>query len=164
MGKNFSIEQSKDKISEIKRTIETKKGQLDDLKKQKEALLEARTSIESEDSNLDSSVRETIIGSINVTYEQFEQKVHDVSKDANKNLQEIEKIREDVDADIESATEEQGKLNRTQALLNKFGLGGALEKSVSNIDAHIQDAKAVQGDAVDATKGLEDVYRKLDTL
>ena len=47
MAENFSIEQSRTKIIEVKKTIEDKKQKLDELKQQKKNLMEAGLSLES---------------------------------------------------------------------------------------------------------------------
>ena len=81
MAENFSIEQSRTKIIEVKKTIEDKKQKLDELKQQKKNLMEAGLSLES--SNLDSAVQATLMESINDSLRDVESKAYDVSKGAN---------------------------------------------------------------------------------
>ena len=52
MAENFSIEHSRTKITEVKKTIEDKKQKLDELKQQKKSLMDAGLALDS--SNLDS--------------------------------------------------------------------------------------------------------------
>lgn len=59
MAENFSIEHSRTKITEVKKTIEDKKQKLDELKQQKKSLMDAGLALDS--SNLDSAVQATLI-------------------------------------------------------------------------------------------------------
>ena len=63
MAENFSIEHSRTKITEVKKTIEDKKQKLDELKQQKKSLMDAGLALDS--SNLDSAVQATLMESIN---------------------------------------------------------------------------------------------------
>ena len=92
MAENFSIEHSRTKITEVKKTIEDKKQKLDELKQQKKSLMDAGLALDS--SNLDSAVQATLMESINDSLRDVENKAYDVSKDANQNLQSLEQIRE----------------------------------------------------------------------
>ena len=90
MAENFSIEHSRTKITEVKKTIEDKKQKLDELKQQKKSLMDAGLALDS--SNLDSAVQATLMESINDSLRDVENKAYDVSKDANQNLQSLEQI------------------------------------------------------------------------
>lgn len=59
MAENFSIEHSRTKITEVKKTIEDKKQKLDELKQQKKSLMDAGLALDS--SNLDSAVQATLM-------------------------------------------------------------------------------------------------------
>ena len=83
MAENFSIEHSRTKITEVKKTIEDKKQKLDELKQQKKSLMDAGLALDS--SNLDSAVQATLMESINDSLRDVENKAYDVSKDANQN-------------------------------------------------------------------------------
>lgn len=98
MAENFSIEHSRTKITEVKKTIEDKKQKLDELKQQKKSLMDAGLALDS--SNLDSAVQATLMESINDSLRDVENKAYDVSKDANQNLQSLEQIRQNVDDEI----------------------------------------------------------------
>ena len=79
MAENFSIEHSRTKITEVKKTIEDKKQKLDELKQQKKSLMDAGLALDS--SNLDSAVQATLMESINDSLRDVENKAYDVSKD-----------------------------------------------------------------------------------
>ena len=81
MAENFSIEHSRTKITEVKKTIEDKKQKLDELKQQKKSLMDAGLALDS--SNLDSAVQATLMESINDSLRDVENKAYDVSKDAH---------------------------------------------------------------------------------
>lgn len=78
MAENFSIEHSRTKITEVKKTIEDKKQKLDELKQQKKSLMDAGLALDS--SNLDSAVQATLMESINDSLRDVENKAyHDTS-------------------------------------------------------------------------------------
>ena len=160
MAKEFNIEHSKSKITEIKKGIEDKKKTLDNLKQQKKNLMDAGGAVSASD--LDSVVQETLIESINASLQEVENKAYDVSKDANKNLQEIEQIRQDVDEDISDSNSTKKKLDQTKRVLDSLGAGKSLEKGLDKLDSHLQETTEFKGEVISAMKDLESVYRQLD--
>lgn len=162
MAKEFNIEQSKSKITEIKKGIEDKKKTLDNLKQQKKNLMDAGGAVSASD--LDSVVQETLIESINASLQEVENKAYDVSKGANKNLQEIEQIRQDVDEDISDSNSTKKKLDQTKRVLDSLGAGKSLEKGLDKLDSHLQETTEFKGEVISAMKDLESVYRQLDLL
>ena len=159
MAENFSIEHSRTKITEVKKTIEDKKQKLDELKQQKKSLMDAGLALDS--SNLDSAVQATLMESINDSLRDVENKAYDVSKDANQNLQSLEQIRQNVDDEI---TDSQKKLDQTKKLLDTLGVGKSLEKGVNKLDDHLQEATGLKGEVISAMQDLEKVYRQLDQI
>lgn len=160
MAENFSIEHSRTKITEVKKTIEDKKQKLDELKQQKKSLMDAGLALDS--SNLDSAVQATLMESINDSLRDVENKAYDVSKDANQNLQSLEQIRQNVDdADSQKAKK---KLDQTKKLLDTLGVGKSLEKGVNKLDDHLQEATGLKGEVISAMQDLEKVYRQLDQI
>ena len=115
MAENFSIEHSRTKITEVKKTIEDKKQKLDELKQQKKSLMDAGLALDS--SNLDSAVQATLMESINDSLRDVENKAYDVSMDANQNLQSLEQIRQNVDDEITDSQKAKKKLDQTKKLL-----------------------------------------------
>lgn len=162
MAKEFNIEHSKSKITEIKKGIEDKKKTLDNLEQQKKNLMDAGGAVSASD--LDSVVQETLIESINASLQEVENKAYDVSKDANKNLQEIEQIRQDVDEDISDSNSTKKKLDQTKRVLDSLGAGKSLEKGLDKLDSHLQETTEFKGEVISAMKDLESVYRQLDLL
>ena len=148
MAENFSIEHSRTKITEVKKTIEDKKQKLDEL----------------DSSNLDSAVQATLMESINDSLRDVENKAYDVSKDANQNLQSLEQIRQNVDDEITDSQKAKKKLDQTKKLLDTLGVGKSLEKGVNKLDDHLQEATGLKGEVISAMQDLEKVYRQLDQI
>ena len=155
MAENFSIEHSRTKITEVKKTIEDKKQKLDELKQQKKSLMDAGIALDS--SNLDSAVQATLMESINDSLRDVENKAYDVSKDANQNLQ-------SVDDEITDSQKAKKKLDQTKKLLDTLGVGKSLEKGVNKLDDHLQEATGLKGEVISAMQDLEKVYRQLDQI
>ena len=171
MAENFSIEHSRTKITEVKKTIEDKKQKLDELKQQKKSLMDAGLALDS--SNLDSAVQATLMESINDSLRDVENKAYDVSKDANQNLQSLEQIRQNVDDEITDSQKAKKKLDQTKKqyrkkatkkLLDTLGVGKSLEKGVNKLDDHLQEATGLKGEVISAMQDLEKVYRQLDQI
>lgn len=162
MAKNFNMEQSKSKITEIKQTIEEKKKTLDDLEQQKKSLLDAGIAVGSSD--LDGAIQETLIESINDSLRGIDDKVYDVSKDANKSMNEIEQIRENVDADISDSNRAKKKLDQTKRILDSLGAGKTLEEGLNKLDNHLQETTEFKGEVISAMQDLESVYSQLNRL
>ena len=59
----YNVEKTKNKIGEIKKNIETKKGELSNLEKNKQELLDAGVSVQGAD--LDEKVQKTVMDAIN---------------------------------------------------------------------------------------------------
>ena len=114
MAENFSIEHSRTKITEVKKTIEDKKQKLDELKQQKKSLMDAGLALDS--SNLDSAVQATLMESINDSLRDVENKAYDVSKDANQNLQSHEQLRQNVDDEKTDSQKAKKKLDQPKKL------------------------------------------------
>lgn len=157
-----SIEHSRTKITEVKKTIEDKKQKLDELKQQKKSLMDAGLALDS--SNLDSAVQATLMESINDSLRDVENKAYDVSKDANQNLQSLEQIRQNVDDEITDSQKAKKKLDQTKKLLDTLGVGKSLEKGVNKLDDHLQEATGLKGEVISAMQDLEKVYRQLDQI
>ena len=162
MAENFSIEHSRTKITEVKKTIEDKKQKLDELKQQKKSLMDAGLALDS--SNLDSAVQATLMESINDSLRDVENKAYDVSKDANQNLQSLEQIRQNVDDEITDSQKAKKKLDQTKKLLDTLGVGKSLEKGVNKLDDHLQEATGLKGEVISAMQDFEKVYRQLDQI
>ena len=152
MAENFSIEHSRTKITEVKKTIEDKKQKLDELKQQKKSLMDAGLALDS--SNLDSAVQATLMESINDSLRDVENKAYDVSKDANQNLQSLEQIRQNVDDEITDSQKAKKKLDQTKKLLDTLGVGKSLEKGVNKLDDHLQEATGLKGEVISAMQDL----------
>ena len=135
MAENFSIEHSRTKITEVKKTIEDKKQKLDELKQQKKSLMDAGLALDS--SNLDSAVQATLMESIN------------------------DSLRDDEITDSQKAKK---KLDQTKKLLDTLGVGKSLEKGVNKLDDHLQEATGLKGEVISAMQDLEKVYRQLDQI
>lgn len=150
MAENFSIEHSRTKITEVKKTIEDKKQKLDELKQQKKSLMDAGLALDS--SNLDSAVQATLMESINDSLRDVENKAYDVSKDANQNLQSLEQIRQNVDDEITDSQKAKKKLDQTKKLLDTLGVGKSLEKGVNKLDDHLQEATGLKGEVISAMR------------
>lgn len=162
MADNYNMEQSRARITEVRETIENKRQQLDTLKEQKEALLDVKVSLDS--SNLDATMQKTIMDSIDGSLEQVEQKSYEISKDANQNLRDLEKIRQDVEDDLTDTEKTQRGMDKTKQLLDKLGLGKSLDSGLNKLDDHRQNAEGLKEEVISAMADLEAVYRALDVL
>lgn len=116
MAKNFSIENSKSKLDDVKTNLESKKKELKNLEKNKKKLLEAGTELES--SSLDSDSQKLIMEYINDALDDNAKKGEELSEKMNEDFSTIEEITQDVDNSLESNQQNTSKLKKTKGLLH----------------------------------------------
>ena len=164
MAKSISsnLENRKSQISDIKNNIESKKGDLDDLRQQKSALLEAGSEIQG--SGLDDRIMNVLMDSINQSLESVEDQGRTLSAEMNADAQKLEQIREENDSEIETAASEKQMLENKKALLDRFGLGGALEQGISELVEHSASLDKIKSETIQAMQEVDKIASQLDGL
>lgn len=162
MAKNFSIENSKSKLDDVKTNLESKKKELKNLEKNKKKLLEAGTELES--SSLDSDSQKLIMEYINDALDDNAKKGEELSEEMNEDFSTIEEITQDVDDSLESNQQNTSKLKKTKGLLDKIGVGGRIDDALSELNENKKNLGDLRTALKNTEKELSGVSQKLSSL
>ena len=164
MGKSkFNLEKRKSELSSINSNIEKKKQQLEQLKEQKQSLIEERTAIEGK-TDLDDSVMDRLRESINEDVENNRNKSLEVSAEMNEDMKSLENMKQESQDDISSANDAKSRLEKTKGLLERFGIGKALEGGINDINSHLTDMQGFQQEIMDKMKEMDNVSQELNGI
>lgn len=97
----YNVEKTKNKIGEIKKNIETKKGELSNLEKNKQELLDAGVSVQGAD--LDEKVQKTVMDAINNALEANAEKGQELNSELSENMSDLESLKQNTQNSLESA-------------------------------------------------------------
>ena len=158
----YSIDRNKGKVSDIKQNIENKKGELSKLEENKQALLDAGTELQASD--LDEDVQQVLMEQINRALEENAEKGDEISDQMTSDVQDIEEMRQETQESMQSNEEEKSKLEQKKALLDRFGLGGALEEGISELDDNKMQLEEFMDDLMNTEQELTEVSQKLRSL
>ena len=149
----YSIEKTRSQVGDIKKRIEAKQGELAGLEQNKQALLDA--GMEVQGSNLDERTQQTVMDAINSALDANAQKGQELSS---------EDMKQETQESMDSNAQERSSLESKKALLDKFGLGGSLDRGISDLDNNRQELGDVQQELIDAQKQISDTAAKLGGL
>lgn len=158
----YSIEKSKGRISEIKKKLETKKGELAELEQNKRELMEAGTELGG--SNLDERTQGVMMDSIDQSLDANAQRGQELSGEMNADLQDLEAMRQETQESMESNEQETAKAERLKGLLDKFGIGGAMDKGLSALSENRQELADVEQELANAQQEIFDLSTKAGML
>lgn len=159
---NFSIDKTKDKISDVKRNLDTKKGELEQLETKKNSLLDAASDIQA--SNIDEETQRTVMELINESLEETSEKGAELSNEMSADFESIESMKQEAQESMESNQQERASLEQKKALLDKMGLGGKLEESICELDSNRHELTDLTLSLAETEKELSAVSSKLDML
>lgn len=158
----FRIEDKKNKVSDIKKNIETKKGELEQLEKHKQELLDAGTDMQG--SEIDDDSQATIMELINEALEDNAEKGKELSSEMNSDLESIEGMKQETQESVKSNESQRKSIESKKALLDKFGIGGKLESAISELDANRGQLDNLNDSLIETEKELSNVSAKLGML
>ena len=154
MGK-FNLEKVKSTENEIKHNIEEKKIENAKLEESKEQLMEA--GFEIQDSNLSDEVTSRLMEYINEDLSKIKQEGREKSAELDEDMKKLLDIQTEVTESREENQEQKNKLEKKKDALDKFGLGGVLEKPVEELNRNEMNLSEV-------SENLRNTYEELMTL
>lgn len=157
-----SIDKVKDRQSEIKQNLETKKGELSELEEQKQALLESGTEVQ--DSDIDDDVKRKVMDLINQELEDNSEKGQELSVEMGDDFSSLEDAKEEVSEMSEGTEQERRKLEQKKSLLEKFGLGKNIDSAFSELDDSQTRLDELRNSLLEDEKALTEVSHKLSSL
>ena len=158
----YNVEKTKNKIGEIKKNIETKKGELSNLEKNKQELLDAGVSVQGAD--LDEKVQKTVMDAINNALEANAEKGQYLNSELSENMSDLESLKQNTQNSLESAKSEKAKIEHKKALLDKLGLGQHLERGISDLENNQKELGDINKELIDAQREISATSTKLDLL
>ena len=158
----YNVEKTKNKIGEIKKNIETKKGELSNLEKNKQELLDAGVSVQGAD--LDEKVQKTVMDAINNALEANAEKGQELNSELSEHMSDLESLKQNTQNSLESAKSEKAKIEHKKALLDKLGLGQHLERGISDLENNQKELGDINKELIDAQREISATSTKLDLL
>ena len=158
----YNVEKTKNKIGEIKKKIETNKGELSNLEKNKQELLDAGVSVQGAD--LDEKVQKTVMDAINNALEANAEKGQELNSELSENMSDLESLKQNTQNSLESAKSEKAKIEHKKALLDKLGLGQHLERGISDLENNQKELGDINKELIDAQREISATSTKLDLL
>ena len=162
MAKTYDVSKNRSEIKEIKSDLEKKKGRLEKLEEQKQQLLDAVTSIEG--TKIDDDVKQVVRESINSALEANRGKGQELSSEMGQEIRRVEEIKQETMESSAEAQNRKSELERKKKLLDRFGIGGALDKATGRLETNISELGEVKDDAIEMMRELEKTSQKAGSL
>lgn len=162
MGKQYDISKSKEGIREISKNLETKKGEISKLEEQKRELMDAITDVSG--TSIDEKTKQVIEDSLKTSLEANQQKGLEISELMNSDLEKLEETKQDTMESINDASNQKAELLRKKSLLDRFGIGGMLDKATNELSGNIHDLEDVKDDVIETMQELARLSQKAGGL
>lgn len=160
---NFSLEKSRQKVSDKGQSIAAKKGQLEKLETGKQQALDARTEIESSD--ISEEAKEAIIESLNAKMEQIAEQGEELSDEVGDDLKELEDIKQEAQEAEDSAEDQEKKLEDRAAVVEKLrGLSGLFDGAIGQVETDARQIGEVKDSIIEQIKLGEELVTRAGHL
>lgn len=160
---NFNINESKQKINEVKKEIIKKKEYASQLEKNKMDIINAETSVQGCE-ELDDSVQRKILECINNELEVNSEKAKEASDELGEQLDILTEEREKTEDSIAENESESKKLEETKNNLSKFGLGKSMENAIGELEKNRKELGDLKEFIIESEHELSDVSNKLNVI
>lgn len=157
-----NIDKVKDKQSDIKRNLDTKKKELNQLEERKQALLDS--GIDVQNSDMDESTKRLVMEQINQALEENSEKGKEFSSEITDDLMSLEDMKQEISEMTESTEQERRNLEQKKSILDKFGLGKNIDSAISEMDDSKSQLENVHGDLIETEREVSDIARQLNSL
>lgn len=158
----YSIDRSREKVSDIKQNIEQKRNEAKSLEENKRELLDAR--LEIQDSDLDENVQRRLLQEIAEALENNSEKAEELSDEMNPDVTDIEDMKQETQLSTESSISERSSLEQKKQLLDRFGIGSSIDAAISDLDGNRADLEDFMESLIDTGKELDDLARRFSTI
>lgn len=158
----FSLEKSRNKISELKQEVNNKKGIVERLKESKEQVIAARAEIEG--AGISEEYKEVIAKALEVKREQISEEGEKIGSEIGKDLKEIESEMQEVQEAGDSNATQQKSVESKKAILEKIGMGGMLDVAFDQLSNEGKQIEATKESIIELRKEAEDAAREADGL
>lgn len=157
-----NIDKVKDKQSDVKRNLDTKKKELSQLEERKQALLDSGMDVQNSD--MDESTKRLVMEQINQALEENSEKGKEFSSEMTDDLMSLEDMKQEVSEMTESTEQERRNLEQKKSILDKFGLGKNIDSAISEMDDSKSQLEDVHGNLIETEREVSDIARQLNSL
>lgn len=158
----YSIDKVKDKQSDVKRNLDIKKEELNQLEERKQTLLDSGMDIQN--SNMDEKNKRAIMELINKELEENSEKGEELSEDMQDDLDLLTEMKDEVTEMIESSKQERKNLENKKSILDKFGMGKNIDDAISEIDDSVVQLDSINNSLLKDEQKLNNISQKLSHL
>lgn len=158
----YSIEKTKNRLSEIKEKIEAKKSEMANLEQNKREILEAGSEVTG--SNLDERTQGVVMDSLSQSLEANAQRGRELSSEMNADLQDMEAARQENQVSLESNEKETANAERVKGLLDKFGAGSAMDKGLAALNENRKELTDLDHELAKTQQEIFDLSAKAGML
>lgn len=159
---NHSIDRVKDKQGDVKRNLDTKKEELSQLEKRKQALLDSGKDVQ--DSDMDESTKRLVMEQINQALEENAEKGNELSDEMQDDLDSLTGMKDEVSEMMESTEQERKSLENKKSILDRFGLGKNIDSAISEMNDSKIQLDSVNESLLEDEKELTEISHKLRNL
>lgn len=156
------IEKNRNKINELKSKNLERERKISDLEQSKQDLLDARTGLESSD--IDDDIKKTIVDALNQSMEKNKEKGQELSREMQQDVENVESIKEETDTGISDIEEQSSQLSQYKGVLEKVGISGVIDSSLSKLEDRRNDFESVKADAMDAASRLDELAHRAEEI
>ena len=158
----YNIDRLRGKVSDIRQNIENKRGEVSQLEKQKQELLDAGTKVQ--DSDIDESVQRTLMDQINQALEDNSEKAEELSDQMNADVSDIEEMKQETQDSMESNRVQRASIEQKKSLLDRFGIGSSLDSALSELDDNQVDLEEFMDSLIETGKELYDLAHRFSSI
>ena len=156
----FSIEKSKQKITEVKRGVEEKKGKLEDLESAKQEALSVMTELSG--ANISEEAKEKSItvlkeelGEISEQGQEISDQLGEDLKEYETEIQEIQEVRNE---------KELKNVEDKKSILSEIKMGGLMDSAIQELQNEERQLSELNQAAIEARKESEDLVKRAANL
>ena len=158
----FSIEKSKQKITDLKKEVGEKKGKLENLETSKKELLSTITellgaNISEEAKEKSREVLTSELGKVSDQGQELSDEIGEKTKEYETEVQEVQEVRE-------SNAEKQKDLENKKAILSPLNMGKLMDSSIRELQNEEKQLEELNQMAIDARKEAEDLSKRASLL
>ncbi|MCI6997024.1 MAG: hypothetical protein MR936_09595 [Eubacterium sp.] len=158
----YSLDRNKGKVSDIKNNIDIKQGELKNLEKNKQSLIDAGMEIKG--SQIDEDVQKTLLNEINSALEANAEKGKELASDMNADARDLEDLKQETQESMQSNQEQRKSLEKKKASLDIFGLGNKMDDALSELDDNKTQLEDFNKSLIETSQELDKISQLLNSL
>lgn len=158
----FSIEKSKQKITDLKKEVGEKQGKLENLETSKKELLSAITellgaNISEETKEKSREALTSELGKVSDQGQALSDEIGEKTKEYETEVQEIQEVSE-------SNEEKQKSLENKKSILSRLNMGELMDSSIRELQNEEKQLEELNQTVIDARKEAEDLAKRASLL